>query len=143
MGNRMFQLHEQLAQDCVPLGHLPLCELLLLNDANYPWFLLVPRRDGVREIFELPDADRGQLLAESCALSRWLHQAFGADKLNVAALGNQVPQLHVHHIVRYRHDPAWPQPVWGRVVARHYSAQALADMRERVVDARLEGFTQA
>ena len=138
----MFQLHEQLARDCVTLGYLPLCQLLLLNDANYPWFLLVPRREGVKEIFELADEDRSQLLAESCTLSRWLSESFEAHKLNVAALGNQVPQLHLHHIVRYQGDPAWPQPVWGRLAPRGYSEQAVAAMRARVVSAGLDGFAE-
>jgi len=107
----MFELHPQLAQDCLPLGRLPLSRVLLMNDATYPWFILVPERDGVRELFELDEADRRALWEESALLSRALTQAFAPDKLNVAALGNQVPQLHVHHIVRYKHDLAWPAPV--------------------------------
>ncbi len=115
-----FALHPQLAADTQPVAELPLCWLLLSNDANYPWFILVPQREGIREIHELGETDQLQLLRESVALSRALMGLFGGDKLNVAALGNVVPQLHVHHIVRYRTDPAWPAPVWGRVAAAAY-----------------------
>jgi diadenosine tetraphosphate (Ap4A) HIT family hydrolase len=116
----MFELHPQLAKDCVTLGRLDLSRLLLMNDANYPWFILVPERDGIREIHELADSDRRRLWDESALLARALVKGFGAHKLNIAALGNQVPQLHVHHIVRYTHDPAWPRPVWGVLPAKAY-----------------------
>ena len=116
-----FTLHPRLAADTVALGDLPLCRLLLMDDAQYPWFILVPRRDDAREIYLLDEADQQQLWRESALLSRALAQAFGGDKLNVAALGNVVPQLHLHHIVRYRTDPAWPAPVWGRHPARPYT----------------------
>jgi diadenosine tetraphosphate (Ap4A) HIT family hydrolase len=115
-----FELHPQLAADTTSVAELPLCRLLLSNDANFPWLILVPRRDGIREIHELDEADQCMLLRESVALSKALVAAFGGDKLNVAALGNVVPQLHVHHIVRYRTDPAWPAPVWGRIAAAVY-----------------------
>ncbi len=115
-----FALHPQLAADTGFVADLPLCRLLLSNDANYPWFILVPRRAGIREIHELEEADQRALLRESVRLSKALVAAFGGDKLNVAALGNVVPQLHLHHIVRYRDDPAWPAPVWGRVAPRAY-----------------------
>ncbi len=120
----MFQLHPQLAADCVTLGTFPLSQLLMLRDANYPWFLLVPARSGIGEIHHLVEADRQQLLHESVCLSQAIEQAFKPDKLNVAALGNMVPQLHVHHIARYRTDPAWPAPVWGRVPASAYTDDA-------------------
>jgi len=105
----MFQLHPQLAQDTLPLGRFQLCRLLLMNDSNYPWFILVPEREHIREVHELSDADRRELWDESAILSRALTAVFKPDKLNIAALGNQVQQLHVHHIVRYTHDPAWPR----------------------------------
>ncbi|HEX2668717.1 MAG TPA: HIT family protein [Gammaproteobacteria bacterium] len=121
----MFELHPQLAKDCRDLGSLGLCRLLLMDDANYPWFILVPQREGAREVHELDDEDRARLWDESALLARALMRGFAPDKLNLAALGNQVPQLHVHHIVRYRHDPAWPQPVWGKLPAkRYYAAEA-------------------
>lgn len=123
----VFELHPQLANDGAVLGDFPLCRLLLMNDAQYPWTILVPRRAGVREIHELNDADRRQLWDESALLSRALMDLFKGDKLNVAALGNVVPQLHVHHIVRFKSDPAWPAPVWGRVPARPYAESESAE----------------
>ncbi len=127
-----FELDPRLAADCHRLGSLPLCELLLMDDAQYPWCILVPRRAGVREIYELSAADQAQLLAESVALGRALRAAFGGDKLNVAALGNVVPQLHLHHIVRHVGDPAWPAPVWGRVPPRPYSGDAAREFAGRL-----------
>lgn len=122
----MFQLHSQLDKDTLPLGKFSLCQLLLMNDANYPWFILVPERENIREIHELSDGDRHQLWDESAQLARALTAVFKPDKLNIAALGNQVPQLHVHHIVRYTHDAAWPAPVWGKVPLRpYYSAEII------------------
>jgi diadenosine tetraphosphate (Ap4A) HIT family hydrolase len=106
-----FALHPRLAADTFVVGDLPLCRLLLMNDAQYPWFILVPRRDGAREIYQLADADQQQLLRESAALSRAAMAAFAGEKLNVAALGNVVPQLHVHHIVRGPHRDVAPAPV--------------------------------
>lgn len=121
----MFQLHPQLAKDCRVLGRFSLCRLLLMDDAHYPWFILVPERAELRELHELTEPDRRQLWDESSVLSRALVRGFSPDKLNVAALGNQVPQLHIHHIVRYRHDAAWPQPVWGKLPAKpYYAAEA-------------------
>lgn len=125
-----FELHPQLAADCLPLGEAPLCRWLLMNDANYPWCLLVPRRGGAREIYELNEADQAQLLRESARLGRAMMQVFAGDKLNVAALGNITPQLHVHHIVRRSGDAAWPMPVWGRQPPLRYSAQARAECVE-------------
>jgi diadenosine tetraphosphate (Ap4A) HIT family hydrolase len=124
-----FELHEQLAKDSHVLGDFPLCRLLLADDSQYPWFILVPRRAGIREIYELDETDRAQFWRESADLSRAAMQAFQGHKLNVAALGNAVPQLHVHHVVRYRHDPAWPTPIWGRLPPKPYAADA---MRTRI-----------
>lgn len=138
----MFALHPQLAKDCVDLGRLELCRLLLMNDANYPWFILVPEREEVREAHQLADMDRHQLWEESAWLARALERGFAPDKLNIAALGNQVPQLHVHHIVRYRHDAAWPNPVWGRVPAKAYYSAEIDKLRKLVqglLDGRLHG----
>ena len=125
----MFKLHAQLAKDGLPLGSLGLCRLLLMNDAHYPWFILVPEREGLRELHELDDTERARLWEESALLSRALVKGFAPDKLNVAALGNQVPQLHVHHIVRYRHDPAWPQPVWGKLPPKPYYSAEINKLR--------------
>lgn len=127
----MTELHPRLAADCILLGRFPLCRLLLMNDCSYPWFILVPDRDDIREIYQLGDEDRARLLRESCVLSDFLMTAFEGDKLNIAALGNQVPQLHLHHIVRYRGDPAWPAPVWGRHPPLPYSASAEVNIRTK------------
>jgi len=136
----MTELDPRLAADCILLGRFPLCRLLLMNDSNYPWFILVPGRDGIREIYQLGDEDRARLLRESCALSEFLMTAFEGDKLNIAALGNQVPQLHLHHIVRYVSDPAWPGPVWGRHPPITYSTNALQEVRLKITRAGLENF---
>ena len=121
----MFSLHPQLAKDCHRLGRFELGLLLLMNDAQYPWCILVPQRESLREIYELDEAGQALLLRESVNLGRALMQAFQGDKLNVAALGNMAPQLQLHHIVRHAGDPACPAPVWGRVPARRYSMAEL------------------
>lgn len=126
----MFELHPRLAEDSSYLGDLPLCAVLLAKDANYPWFILVPRVPGITEIYQLDEAQREALMGESCAFAQRLQRAFAADKLNVAALGNMVPQLHLHHIARYQSDAAWPGPVWGAVPARAYPA----DERRAVIE---------
>lgn len=126
--NTEFQLHPQLAQDSIWLADWPLCQLRLSLDANYPWFILIPRRANIREIIDLISEDQLQLWQESACLSRWLQQQFQGDKLNIAALGNMVPQLHLHHIVRFSTDPAWPAPVWGKVAARAYSESELQQL---------------
>ena len=97
----MFQLHERLAADTHKLGESRLCDVLLMNDNTWPWVILVPRISGIREIYELPNEQQQRLLFESSALSEGMMQLFGGDKMNVAALGNMVPQLHLHHIVRF------------------------------------------
>lgn len=135
-----FSLDPRLAADTVPLGRFPLSLLLLMNDATYPWCVLVPRRAGVTELFDLAPADRAQLLAESCHLGERMVEHFAAHKLNVAALGNIVPQLHLHHVARFRDDPAWPHPVWGRAPRVPYDPGALAAFRERLLPALAEGF---
>ena len=136
----MAKIHAQLAADCKVLGRFHLCHLLLMNDCNYPWFILVPDRDNIREIYQLEAADRKQLLDESCLLSEFLMSAFNGDKLNVAALGNQVPQLHLHHVVRYALDPAWPAPVWGKHPTVPYSADALDEIKSKLETAGLKDF---
>lgn len=123
----MFKLHPQLANDCITVGDFPLSRLLLMNDAHYPWCILVPRVPDVTEVFQLAEPDQQRLAAESVLLSRLLSDAFAADKMNVAALGNVVSQLHVHHVVRYRDDAAWPAPVWGRVPVQPCSESELSE----------------
>jgi len=121
----MAAIHPQLKKDCLVLGRFRLSHLLLMQDANYPWFILVPDREDVSEIYQLSTEDQVELIKESSILSSVLKEQFAADKLNIAALGNIVPQLHVHHVVRYRDDPAWPAPVWGKIPMRPYATEQL------------------
>lgn len=128
----VFVLDQRLLQDTLTVGDFPLCRLLLSNDSHYPWFILVPRRDSIFEIFELSDADQAQLWKETSSLAKTLEQVFAADKMNVAALGNVVRQLHMHVIVRYTGDDAWPAPVWGKCPATPYSADQALRIIERL-----------
>ena len=130
----MIKLHPQLEKDCFVLGEFELCTLLLLNDANYPWFILLPNHEGVSEIHQLSEAEQQQLMAESMFFSRCLQQVFQADKLNIAALGNVVPQLHSHHIVRYRSDACWPAPVWGATEPVKYENDQLQTLKNQLFD---------
>ncbi len=131
----MFELNSVLDSDTVTVVEWPLSLVLLSLDANYPWCILVPRRAGIREIYELDAADQQQLLRESSALGETMMALFQGDKLNVAALGNMVPQLHLHHIVRYEGDEAWPGPVWGVVEKLEYSEELLHERVESLRDA--------
>lgn len=115
-----FQLHPQLEADTLAVANLPLCALRLMNDVRFPWFILVPRRTGMRELADLLPGDQIQLLAEINQAARILGELFQPDKLNIAALGNMVPQLHIHVIARFKTDSAWPKPVWGVGVAEPY-----------------------
>ncbi len=132
-----FVLHAQLAADTLLVGDLDLCRVLMMNDSQYPWFILVPRRAEIREIMELSDAERTQLWQESDWLSRELMCQFKPDKLNIAALGNMVPQLHIHHIARFKIDPAWPAPVWGKHPAQAYAPE-LAQQRLQAMQLALK-----
>ncbi len=133
-----FVLHERLAADCIHVGELPLCRLLMMNDRQFPWFILVPRLADIREAFQLSHAQQQQLNKESNSLSEAMALAYHADKMNVAALGNMVPQLHVHHIARFTNDAAWPKPVWGVVDAIAHSKESrgsmLSSLQERAAD---------
>ena len=124
-----FELHPRLAADCIELGDLPLCKVLLMNDANYPWLVLVPRRAEVREIYQLSPVDQQQLMAESSMISKRMQAHFAAHKMNLAALGNLVPQLHIHVIARYTHDLAWPTPVFGLHPAQAYTVDEQQNLR--------------
>ncbi|MDH4567688.1 HIT domain-containing protein [Pseudomonas sp. BN414] len=128
----MFALDPRLQQDTLPIGDFPLCRLLLMNDAQYPWFILVPRREEVSELFQLGVDEQRQLWQETTFLAETLKDTFGADKMNVATLGNVVSQLHMHVIVRRREDAAWPAPVWGRQPAVAYSAEQVAAIRAKL-----------
>jgi len=128
----MFSLDPTLAADTHILGRLPLSLLLLMDDATYPWVILVPERSGVRELYELAAADRAALMEEVAAVSRAMAGVFAPDKLNVAALGNVVAQLHVHVVARFRGDLAWPAPIWGRAAPVRYPVGDVAEIARRL-----------
>ncbi|QNH00211.1 HIT family protein [Pseudomonas sediminis] len=128
----MFALDSRLQQDCLVIGDFPLCRLLLMNDSNYPWFILVPRREEVSELFQLDADDQRQLWQETTLLAETLKDIFAADKMNVATLGNVVSQLHMHVIVRWREDASWPAPVWGRHPAQPYSEQQAGQVVDKL-----------
>lgn len=121
----MFELHPQLAKDTIRIGGLPLCDVLLMNDVAYPWLILVPRKADVTELYQLSELEQQQFIKESGFVAAKMQVHFQADKMNIAALGNMVPQLHIHHIARYRSDAAWPKPVWGVQPAKAYDAAEL------------------
>lgn len=130
-----WQLHPQLAEDTTPVIELPLCEVRLMDDANHPWLVLVPRVADAIELIDLDAAQRMQLTAEVDAASRALKLLFKPDKLNVAALGNMVSQLHVHVIARFHDDIAWPRPVWGVANAKPYGPEQLIERVQALRDA--------
>ena len=125
----MFTLHPRLDADTVPVTEWALCRVLLMNDANYPWLILVPEVPDAVDLHDLSVSQAEELMREIHRASRILREHTGADKINVAALGNVVPQLHVHVIARYLDDPAWPRPVWGAVPLRAYG---VSDMQARL-----------
>ncbi|MDX8396430.1 MAG: HIT domain-containing protein [Mariprofundaceae bacterium] len=135
----MMILHPQLEKDCIVVGQFDLCVLLLMNDRNYPWFILVPQREGVTEIHQLSEADQQLLIRESSKLSQAIAEIFDADKINIAALGNMVPQLHIHHVVRYKDDPAWPAPIWGVVPAKTYAKNEIESMLDKIRERNILG----
>ena len=122
-----WHLHPQLADDTTPVIELPLCEVRLMDDANHPWLVLVPRVANSVELVDLNPEQRQQLIVEIDQASRTLQTLFKPHKLNVAALGNLVPQLHVHGIARDTDDIAWPRPVWGMAAARPYAPEELVE----------------
>lgn len=124
-----FSLAPEFVRDCIEVADWPLCKVLLMNDSQYPWFILVPRQAGLKESIDLSDDDQIVLMKESAKLSHLLQSIFNPDKLNVAALGNMVPQLHIHHIARYKTDAAWPASVWGKNPAKPYSNEQLMQLR--------------
>jgi len=111
-----------------------------MKDSNYPWFILVPDREDITEIHQLNKTDQQQLMSESSALSRIIDKQFNADKINIAALGNLVPQLHIHHIVRYKTDAAWPAPVWGKFPAKSYTEEETNRVITGIKSVLSEGF---
>ena len=130
-----FTLHPMLARDTVEVTRLSLCRVLLMKDRRFPWLILVPERESVREIHELSMTDRQILIEEIANASQILTRLFRPDKLNVGALGNIVPQLHVHLVARTTTDPAWSGPVWGFGKAEAYGEEELEEVRTRIAEA--------
>lgn len=122
----MFALHPRLEADTIEVATWPLCRVLLMNDRTYPWLILVPQRKDVSEFHHLSPDDRARVMHEMALAARLLEHATKADKINTAALGNVVPQLHIHIIARFKDDPAWPNPVWGARPAEPYDTATLS-----------------
>ncbi len=133
----MYTLHPQLTADTFPICDLELCEARLMNDRRFPWVILVPRRADVTEVHHLPGEDQALLIRESSAAAAALGRLFEAEKINVAALGNLVPQLHWHVIARFRRDDAWPGPVWGCGERRPYEETQGTELCARLRDTLL------
>jgi diadenosine tetraphosphate (Ap4A) HIT family hydrolase len=123
---RDWTLNAQLAEDCRVVGDLELSRVLVMDDAGYPWLVLVPRRAAATEIIDLDPSDRAALMDEIAQMSHALRRITQCEKLNVASLGNVVPQLHVHVVARFSSDAAWPRPVWGQASRRAYAPEALS-----------------
>ena len=136
-----FTLHPDLKRDGIPMGHFPLCQVLLINDSHYPWFVLVPKREGISDPIDLTQQDFALLWEESRLFSNAIMSAFLGDKLNVAALGNMTPQLHIHHIVRYKTDPAWPGPIWGKHPLEPYAKSDVAEIKSKLAAQNIQDFT--
>lgn len=136
----MFELHPDLKKDCFLIGKFPLSYLLLMNDKNYPWFILVPGRVNIKEIYELSEEDQIELMKESSYLTKKLNEYYKADKMNIAALGNVTPQLHIHHIVRFKNDPSFPSPVWGKVEKIPYSPEERKNINSELKKILTENF---
>ena len=135
-----FELDSRLEADTFPLADLPLCRALLMNDARYPWVVLVPRVASISEVFELSQAEQAQLWQEATQLGAAMKEGFQGDKLNIATLGNVVSQLHIHLVIRYTHDASWPAPVWGNGTATPYELAQQGERREQLL-AHIESLT--
>lgn len=130
-----FTLNKKLQEDTLFVTDLSLSRLLLMNDQQYPWLILVPRVSGVEEIYQLDLSQQQQLLSEISEISQILNGQFNPIKINVAALGNIVRQLHIHIIARQTHDPAWPNPIWGVSPAKPYSTEQHKQIVEKIIAA--------
>lgn len=126
-----FELDSRLQHDTVLIGDWPLSRVLLMNEQHYPWLILVPRRAGLSEIYQLDTTDRAQLLLESCLLAETMAKTLQPVKMNVANLGNVVAQLHIHHVARFNQDAAWPAPIWGKVAVHKYDSDVLLVEQEK------------
>jgi diadenosine tetraphosphate (Ap4A) HIT family hydrolase len=130
-----FKLDDRLAGDSVPVTDLPLSTVRLMNERSWPWLILVPRRPALVELIDLDAAERSRLMEEIARAAETLRTLYTPDKLNVAALGNVVPQLHIHVIARFRDDPAWPRPVWNVKPSREpYDEPALSETVRRIAE---------
>ncbi|WP_419796553.1 MAG: HIT domain-containing protein [Terasakiella sp.] len=116
----MFKLNDRIDNDTFEICKLSLCEVRLMNDANYPWVILIPMIEGLTELHHIPADQQAQLYSEINQVSLIMENLFAPKSLNVAALGNVVSQLHIHIIARFENDPTWPGPVWGQHPARPY-----------------------
>lgn len=134
--NPEFILDPQLAKDSIFIKNLQLSQLLLMNDSNYPWFILVPRKNQLSELFELSITDQQILIAEISWVSKIIKNHFKADKINVANLGNMVKQLHIHIIARFTTDPAWPQPIWGKLSNITYKDTDIIDNYKNIFNSK-------
>ncbi|MCV6624054.1 MAG: HIT domain-containing protein [Cellvibrionaceae bacterium] len=143
MDTQPFKLDPQLADSTVVVGHFPLSLVLLSKDANFPWCLLVPKRANMTELHHLSDIDRQQYAKESGYLSEAMVALFAPDKMNMAALGNHVSQLHIHHVARFKDDVAWPNPIWGAAPAKEYDEEELRSRLSRLRSALACDFFQA
>ncbi len=137
---RGFQLHSRLLADTICLGHLPLCRVLLMQERRYPWIILVPTYPDLTEITDLSEQDQSRLILESSSIAQQMVRHLLADKINVAAIGNLVPQLHWHVIARYRDDAAWPAPVWGRFTPEPYAPEEWMALVESLNLRQIPGF---
>ena len=129
-----FTLHKQLKADTTFVTDFPLSRVLLINDSQYPWIVLVPRRVGATEIYKLDNDDQSQLLKESAQVCKTMEALYKPDKMNVAAIGNMVPQLHLHHVARFTTDIAWPAPVWGFAAPVNYDSTTLENTVNAIRD---------
>lgn len=129
----MFELHPQLAKDSFHICDLELCRVLLANDQQYPWLILVPMVADITEVIDLTPEQQQLLWQESAKVSHLLKSMYQPDKLNIAALGNVVPQLHVHHVVRFVDDKAWPAPIWGALPAVPYGMNQAEQIKNAIV----------
>ena len=127
-----FVLHPDIVRDTAEVARLPLCRVGLMNDCTYPWLVLSPMLPGLRDLHDVPAPHHGALMAEITRASRALQRIYAPDKINVAALGNVTPQLHIHVIARLAGDPAWAKPVWGIVPRKPYEPAAMGETIARI-----------
>lgn len=126
-----FSLDQRLEQDTIFIRELELSRLLLMNDNRYPWFILVPRKEGVTELFELSYIEQKLLMSEITEISKIIKSNFKSEKINVAALGNIVSQLHIHIVARFKSDMAWPDPIWGKGEVIKYDFDTIEDIKRK------------